>query len=199
MRKFQRLASPSFLSEKWEQWGRDWEDRRSTNPRATFHWHGIDGEPVNQKLLPTLKAQVQGHCSFCDHFPVCPPSTDTIEHFRPKTRFPREAFQWENLFYCCNHCQKKGERYDDALLRPDGSDYVFDRFFIYDFTTGRIEPNPLASPVDQNRALITIDLYLLNEGHPSLRKRELRERAARPADSLDDFAYRDFVGSLSCM
>jgi hypothetical protein len=62
-------------------------------------WHEIDGAKVNQKLLPLLKNQTQDHCSFCDAFPVDPPSIPTIEHFRPKTAFPREAFKWENLYY----------------------------------------------------------------------------------------------------
>jgi hypothetical protein len=59
----------------------------------------IDAAKVNQKLLPLLKNQTQDHCSFCDAFPVDPPSIPTIEHFRPKTAFPKEAFKWENLYY----------------------------------------------------------------------------------------------------
>jgi uncharacterized protein (TIGR02646 family) len=194
MRKFQRANQPEFLADKWEQWGQVWERRRLENPTAAFHWHRIDGEPVNHKLLPTLKAQVQDHCSFCDLFPVNPPSNPTVEHFRPKTRFPREAYQWENLYYCCDFCQGKGEDFDESLLRPDGEDYSFERFFRWDFTTGRLIVNDQSSPADQHRAKITIDLYRLNEGHPSLRRREAHRRAKMLSDPIDDFAYRDFVG-----
>lgn len=197
MRKFQRLPAPAFLAEKWEQWGLDWEKRHAAQAGASFHWHQVDGEKVNHKLLPTLKAQVQCHCSFCDAFPVSPPSNPTVEHFRPKTLFPREAYKWENLYYCCDHCQGKGEDFDEALLRPDGEDYTFERFFRWDFTTGMLEVNEQASPDDQNRAKTTITMYRLNEGHPSLRRRELRRRAGATDEPLESIPYRDFVGAES--
>ena len=194
MRKFERMPAPPFLLPRWEHWGIEWEQRHNDNPAARFHWHTADREPVNQKLLPALKAQVQNHCSFCDNYPISPPSNDTIEHFRPKTKFPREAYQWENLYYCCNYCQqKKREAFDEALLRPDASDFSFDRFFRWDYTLGTLEVNEQASEVDQHRARVTIDLYKLNDGHPLLRRRELSMRTQCPERPLDDFAYRGFV------
>ena len=168
MRKLARVEEPVFLADKWERWGLDWEQRRiNDGAGANFHWHQIDNEPVNQKLLPLLKAQTQDHCSFCDGFPVNSASVETIEHFRPKTTFSREAYHWTNLYYCCTHCQTKGAYFDEALLQPDANDYQFDRYFRWDFTTGRIEINGLAPEVERNRSRITIDFYHLNEFHPS--------------------------------
>ena len=196
MRKFQRAAEPEFLAAVWEKWGLEWERRRAANANAAFHWHQVDGERVNQKLLPTLKAQSQDHCSFCDNFPVSPPSIDTIEHFRPKALYPREAYRWTNLYFCCMHCQQKNDGFDEAALQPDAIDYHFEHYFRWDYTLGRIEVNERASPQDQQRARVTIRLYRLNEGHPNLRKRELRRRAQGADHPLDDFAYRDYVSSL---
>ncbi len=190
MRKFKRLEAPQFLVVKWEQWGLEWEKRHANN--GSFHWHVVEGESVNRQLLPVLKTQVQDHCSFCDAFPVSPPSNPTIEHFRPKTRFPLEAFKWENLYYCCDYCQGKGEDFDEALFCPDAPDYQFDRYFRWDYTTGKLEINEQANPVDQNRAKVTVRLYRLN-GHPSFRRREARSRSKRQDEPLDEFAYRDFV------
>ena len=193
MRKFKRLEEPEFLKEKWEAWGREWEARHDANPKTQFHWHQVDGEPVNQKLLPLLKLQTQTHCSFCDIFPVSPPSLDTIEHFRPKSTFPRDAYRWGNLYFGCMHCQEKGDEFDEALLQPDAPEYGFDRYFRWDYTTGELKVNELASPENQRRGEVTIDLYRLNKGHPSLRKRELRRRSQAKDDPLDDFCYRHFV------
>jgi uncharacterized protein (TIGR02646 family) len=194
MRKFERMPAPAFLLPHWEQWGIEWERRRNANSGAAFHWHRITGEPVNQKLLPQLKAQVQDHCSFCDNYPISPPSSDTIEHFRPKTKFPREAYQWENLYYCCNYCQqKKGEAFDDLLLRPDAPDYSFEQFFRWDYTRGTLEVNEQAPEQDQHRARVTIETYGLNDGHPLLRRRELSRRSRDPQAHLDGFAYRGFI------
>jgi uncharacterized protein (TIGR02646 family) len=169
MRKFTRDEEPEFLAGKWEAWGLEWEQRRKANPSAVFHWHELNGEKVNQKLLPLLKKQTQDHCSFCDAFPVAPPSIETIEHFRPKTKFPKVAYRWNNLYFCCTHCQQKGEEFGKALLCPDAGDYDFDRFFRWDFTLGAMEINTLAAPSDQHRAAVTIRLYRLNAGHPTYR------------------------------
>jgi uncharacterized protein (TIGR02646 family) len=194
MRKFTRAAAPEFLREKEELWGREWAQRRAADPGAGFHWHEVECEAVNLRLMPLLKAQVQDHCSFCDNYPVAPPSRDTIDHFRPKARFPLEAYRWENLYYCCDWCQaKKREDFDEALLRPDAEDYAFDRFFRWDYTLGTLEVNDRASPEDQRRAEVTRRLYHLNDGHPWLRLLARRGRSRNPDKPIDECAYRDFV------
>lgn len=192
MRKFKREAVPEFLAGRWEAWGIQWEQRQKTG--GSFHWHRVDGETVNQRLLPRLRAQTQEHCSFCDAFPVSPPSDPTIEHFRPKSRFPREAYHWPNLYFCCRFCQqRKGERYEDEVLRPDAEDYEFDRYFRWDFTTGEILVNEQVAPEAQRQARVTIDLYGLNHEHPALRKKQRYQRDRARDLPLDQFAYRDFV------
>lgn len=193
MRKFERIAEPGFLVDKWELWGMEWEDRRAKNPAAQFHWHVIDGEKVNQKLLPRLKAQTQAHCSFCDAFPVAPPSIETIEHFRPKTTFPKDAYRWTNLYFCCMHCQQKGEKFDEVLLCPDALDYEFDKYFRWDYTTGELKLNELSSIEDQHRATVSIRLYRLNQGHPMLRRLAMKNRPVDPNVLSDELAYRHYV------
>jgi uncharacterized protein (TIGR02646 family) len=196
MRRFTRLPAPECLKNNASAWGKEWEARRRSNPNANFHWHQLNGQVVNQLILPVLKAQTQDHCSFCDNYPVSPPSIETIEHFRPKSQFPLEAYTWTNLYFCCTYCQQKGTAFDDSLLQPDAIEYDFLRYFRWDFTTGLIEVNPKASPEDKRRAAVTIKVYRLNEGHPSFRKRALRQRAKMPDELLDDFPYRDYVAGL---
>ncbi len=194
MKRFVRGPEPAILSQKGPAWAADWERKRAANPSKPFRWPAVNKIPLNQHLLPQLKEQTQDHCSFCDQYPVSPPSKDTIEHFRPKSRFPAEAYAWANLYYCCDYCQRKGERYDEGLLRPDANDYEFQRYFRWDYTLGRIEVNERATPADQERARVTIELYGLNEGeHPSLRRRESRRRHREPDEPLDDFAYRHYL------
>jgi len=193
MRKFQRVNQPAFLVDRWEAWGVDWERRKSKNAKARFNWHTFEGKPVNELLLPPLREQTQEHCSFCDSFPVSPPSDDTIEHFRPKGSFPREAYHWENLYFCCRHCQQKFEEFDEALLRPDADDYDFDQYFRWDFTQGTIEINEHAPVENQKRADVTIRLYRLNEKHPRWRRLAMRRRKQGKEDPLDEFPYRHYV------
>jgi uncharacterized protein (TIGR02646 family) len=193
MRKFQRGPEPDFLAARWKEWGLGWERRKASNPGAQFHWHEHEGEPVNHKLLPDLKRQTEEHCSFCDGFPVAPPAVDTIEHFRPKAAFPREAYHWTNLYFCCVHCQQKSEEFDEGLLQPDAPDYDFDRYFRWDFTRGTLEVNELAFEPDRQRAAITIKLYRLNERHPVYRKIWATRRIKLKDDPLDMFPYRNYM------
>jgi uncharacterized protein (TIGR02646 family) len=191
MRKFTRLAAPEILLQKGAGWGEEWEKRQKEGHE--FYWHQVDGVPINQILVPSLRLQTDDHCSFCDQYPVSPPATDTVEHFRPKAKFPREAFNWNNLYYCCNFCQRKGVDFNDDALRPDDPQYRFNRYFIYDYTTGEILPNPAASGPERTRAEATIRLYRLNDRHPSLRRRALLIRSRCPDWDLDGFAYRDYL------
>jgi uncharacterized protein (TIGR02646 family) len=139
----------------------------------------------------------QGHCAFCDCFPLDDRSKEPIEHFKPKSdpRFYADAYAWDNLYYCCDCCQStKGERWDDRLLRPDAADYSFERYFLFDYTTGEIKANWLAGAADQARASATIEHYGLDL--PEKRRSrclELRKWQRSSERDLDEWAYRDFL------
>lgn len=84
-------------------------------------------ERLNNHLLPLLKAQTGGCCSFCDKRPV---EQESIEHNKPKSRFPADAYAWTNLFYCCAKCQgRKREKWHALLLKPDETGYRFEDYF----------------------------------------------------------------------
>ena len=67
-------------------------------------------------------------------------------------------------------------------------------YFEFDYTTGQIQPNTVASDEDQCRAEVTIRLYDLD--HAERRRfRKLELRKWQPVTDLfiDDFAYRDYL------
>ena len=194
MRKFARLPAPEVLVQNGEKWGQEWEQRHAQNPLAQFIWHTVNKQDVKELVLPALQEQTQGHCSFCDAYPVSPPSNPTIEHFRPKSKFPQIAYKWENLYYCCDFCQtSKGNKFEEALLAPDAPDFDFDRYFQWDFTNGYLLVNKTGTPEDQNRARVTIELYGLNKRHPQFRKEARLNRPAPEALLMSKTPYRGFV------
>jgi uncharacterized protein (TIGR02646 family) len=198
MRPQSRQSAPDFLVAKWEEWGLLWEKRLARNKQSKWHWRKIDREKVNHKLMPLLKKQANEHCSFCDAFPVSPPSNDTIEHFRPKAKYPRLAWKWENLYFCCDFCQgKKLSHWEDSLLAPDDPLYQFTDYFFADSTNGRIEIRPDLDPgsAKHQQAECTLRIYALNDGgHLTSRLAEQERRSALPDWDIDKFAYRDFLG-----
>lgn len=195
MRRQSRTEAPEFLKSRWEPWGREWEENLGKAKPSNWNWRQVDGQKINHLLLPLLKAQAGDHCSFCDAHPVSPPSNETIEHFRPKSKFPLMAWHWENLYFACDFCQsRKGQQWEDGLLSPDSEAYVFGEFFWADATTGRIEVRPGISEEKERQAECTLRLYGLNEGgHPSSRLAAQERRSALPDWDIDRFPYRDFL------
>lgn len=62
----------------------------------------------------------------------------------------------------------------DDLLRPDEVGFSFDRFYIYNFRNGELQPNPQGCEIDQRRAALTIANFKLNQGgRPAARKRAI--------------------------
>lgn len=158
MMKLDRTSSPEFLKENYKTWGKDYKKT------GKFRWKRY------KKLLQALKETSNNHCSFCDGYPIGGTARE-IEHFRPRESYPLLAFVWENLFYCCALCnKKKGKRFSRNLLKPDKAEYSFEKYFIYNYSTGFVSPNPQSSEKDKERARITIEFYGLNDyERPELR------------------------------
>ncbi len=205
MMKLERHTAPDFLTKRYKNWGRRFKHRRDINHSALFSWTQYQSRRINLLLLPILMEMTSilgkvenAHCSFCDGFPVEPVSANSIEHFKPKSQFPRLAYAWKNLFYCCSKCQEsKLEDFDRNLLKPDVSDYSFEYYFQYDTKTGKIIPNPDRSGFDSQRTEKTIELYGLNEhGRPKARQRTVRMFLDSGNPILDEFPYRYLLNYL---
>lgn len=190
---FTRSECPAWLVDCWENMGIRFRDAKTRNPAYQFHWYKKFNQPESLRLLLEM---TNYHCAFCDGGFLGAESRKTIEHFRPKSLYQTLAFQWENLYPCCDQCQSaKGERFDEQLLVGDLPDYYFERYFCLDYVSGALLPNPLASEEDQQRAAVTLRIYGLNlyeRKRARIFQRRLYE--CRTADmELDDFSYRYFL------
>lgn len=179
MMELERPDAPHFLKTNYKTWGKEYKRI------GVFRWKRY------KELLKALKEMSRDHCSFCDGYPIGGTARQ-IEHFRPRETFPYLAFAWENLFYICSLCNiKKGKRFDRRLLKPDKFEYSFKRYFIFNYSTGIISPNPQCSDEDRERAKITIKLYGLNDDErPETRLEEWEKYLDSQAKNKDRFAYR---------
>ncbi len=193
MEKIERTEAPEWLEEKWEEWGKEWDEKYKKNKKSSFEWRRYKKKGY-EDLLEKLSEMTQHHCSFCDSYPMRGRMKPTIEHFRPKTKFPHVAYKWDNLFLCCYLCQEKGDKFDDRLLKPDDYYYSFDKYFDINWETGELEANEDASEEDKERAKITIKLYRLNcNGKPDDRLEELGKFEESNAFNIDKSSYRFFI------
>jgi uncharacterized protein (TIGR02646 family) len=183
-----RGEAPSCLIAQAPGWTEAFVSRRQADSSARFSWRS---QPCYDEARTTLFTMSADHCAFCDGLPGGV-SLKTVEHFRPKSAFPEQAYDWHNLFPCCTCCQSaKGEKFDDALLCPDGPGYRFEDFFLFRYETGALEARPDASEADRRRANVTIELYGLNTAERrKVRLREIRKFSPDSDPVLDDYPYR---------
>ena len=193
MERIVRTDAPEFLKKKWQEWGHEWMEKLNLKNNAVFSWrcHNKKGRKEIEKALCLM---TDNHCSFCDASHMGPRLKPTIEHFRPKSKFPEIAYQWENLFIACSLCQEKGDHFEETLLKPDEESYSFDRYFDIDWETGKLIPNIDSSPEDQERAKTTIKLFRLNEnGKPEDRLWELDAYQNPGNKNIEGYSYRFFL------
>ncbi|WP_052131676.1 retron Ec78 anti-phage system effector HNH endonuclease PtuB [Vibrio coralliilyticus] len=116
-----------------------------------------------------LDKMQQGFCAYCE----CQLNRKHIEHFRTRSGYPKETFNWNNLFGSCGDSSRKGGwnrcgifkdngagPYDiNDLVKPDShnpSDYLL---FL---TTGEVTFQPNLLGQDKKIAEETIRVFNLN-------------------------------------
>jgi uncharacterized protein (TIGR02646 family) len=201
MRKLKRSAEPEVLQLKSAIWNQQWVELRQRNPAAQFTWYSHNGKTAREWILNDLREMTDGHCSFCDAWPIDASSLESIEHFRPKhdERFWNLAFTWTNLYYCCDQCQNiKLGQWEDSLVAPDEPGYEFENYFEFDIGTGRINPNRFADHHIQASAEAVIRIFGLNEGRrPFRRLHALVMWQNCKVQDIEESAYRNFIEAAS--
>ncbi len=125
-----KLPSLAVLKENYLEWGRE-----VANKTKKFSFERQKG--LYKEIRFQLAILTNNHCSFCDGFPVGTESTEQIEHYFPKDSFPLLAYDWDNLFYCCNVCNTEANKgaFQDTL-KPDHVHYRFETCFYFDAFDG---------------------------------------------------------------
>lgn len=110
------------------------QDGRREFPAVWRRWQA--GEV---KVL--LKAVTAGHCAYCQSHAAADQHGD-VEHYQPKSLFPRLVYRWDNYFFSCTLCNgAKGNKWPDrgGYVRPDRGQP--ERNFVF-HEDGRIEAAP---------------------------------------------------------
>lgn len=88
-------------------------------------WSSLsEDKGIEESIRSKLTGASNSTCWYCEK---C--EAKTVEHFKPKSRFPGETWNWEDFLWACSNCQDKD---DDAIsqdtLNPrnnDPLDYLF--------------------------------------------------------------------------
>lgn len=194
------------LANNWEQWGIEFDEWKKSNKKngQNFSWRS----DIYEELRHNLANLTEYHCSFCDGFPF-DISKETIEHFKPKDKFPLKAYQYDNLFYCCDKCQSNSNKKKYiSNLKPDHDNYNFSTIFYVDLLDFeiKISANLIKDDVHlYNKADEFLDRYGINEKARIARRegvyRDLKnyfkvEYGKENARIRGDFAYRYLYDKL---
>lgn len=202
MKPFTRFPTPVILSkihlktqkQRWVIYGESYEENRNkSNHSFKFQWAIINGNKLNRLLMPELQAQTDGHCSYCDKYPLMK-GDDSIDHFKPKhdPNFYLDVCNWTNLYLACKACQdSKFDQFSDDLLRPDEVNYDFNIYFEYDYKEHRIEIRPLIDDIKWRKAKQTIETFDFNHiSHTKARRHAFERYMNSPNPDINDFNYR---------
>lgn len=157
MIKLKRGNKPTFWTQaNVQKWTQRWIAKDHLAKR--WQWPIHQGTPINQSLKPNMRGWHYSKCAFCES----PLSGETIEHFRSKTRYPKSAFRWFNLFLSCSGCNTlHAATYDYRhCLKPDRDDPS--QFLIISRKTHRVMVRDDLTAAQKQIAQLTIDRYRLN-------------------------------------
>lgn len=98
-------------------------------------------------------------CAYTCHWIAPDTGSDTVEHFRPKSRYPNEAYEWKNYRLVCGRLNgRKGDNEDviDPFKITKG-------MFEIDFPSLQIRPGKKLSAAKEAIAMSSIQRLKLND------------------------------------
>ncbi len=168
--------------------------------RRRPQWDDFSRTDDHKQLGDALYERQEHYCAYCE---VClGEKTDGhIEHLERRKDNPARTFDWDNLFFSCNHLDSCGKHKDGKRLCFNPSDVIDPAhedpldFLRYDMNGG---VHAIAGdPARQRRAEETIRVFNLN----APRLRNIRRQIAQTIYSLDSELRTDedcqaFLGML---
>jgi len=111
-----------------------------------------------QKILPCMRTAYNSVCAYSAHWIPHSTGNHSVDHFIPKTQDPSLAYEWTNFRYVSVRFNgRKGTR---SILDPFK---LLPNWFILNFKSFFVKPNPNLSPEQQESINQTIEYLKLNE------------------------------------
>ncbi|WP_462268091.1 HNH endonuclease family protein [Mucilaginibacter sp.] len=118
MIKINRLPKPNILIKKEAAWLTAIKNATNKKDREE-----AIKKYQNKKIKSTLIAMFYGKCAFCESY-IENVDYGDIEHFKPKSLFPEEAINWDNLLLSCKKCNGAGQKGDAWPLNNEGGPLI---------------------------------------------------------------------------
>lgn len=131
------------------------------------------------KVIEYMRKAYKGVCSYSALWISPVTGTHTIDHFKPKSLYPRLAYEWENFRYVSlRYNNAKGTKtiIDPFTLKPG--------WFVMEFPSLQVKPSPDLSPSDAEAVRQTIRVLKL-------------DKSARYREACQDYVINYCNGDIS--
>ena len=160
-----------------------------------YYRHGEGNKPPSdtrwRDFHDDLEAAFSGLCAYCEE--TC---RGTVDHFRPKSKFPELVYVWSNWLFSCFDCNnaKLNKWPNEGYIDPC-EDSQHDRpeaYFDFDFETGRMMAKTNLDSSRRERAeKIICDLKLNRRHH-----RKKRVVVLKKLSMLEDCPASERIDTL---
>jgi uncharacterized protein (TIGR02646 family) len=118
MIRVKRGRAPDVLTRNRRKWLQALEKARTPEERErALSRYRHDG------VKAALVAAFQGKCAYCESH-IRHVDYGHIEHFRPKSKYPKKAFDWANLLLACGVCNGSEYKGDEFPLAANEGPFV---------------------------------------------------------------------------
>ena len=119
-----------------------------------------------RRILSVLHDTYSGICGYSCHWIPFDTGADTVEHFKPKTQFPNDAYEWSNYRLVCQllNSRKGSKQILDPFKIKDG-------WFIIEFPSLLVKPAPNLKKAKFEKVKNTRDVLGLNDEATCMRQR----------------------------
>jgi hypothetical protein len=110
------------------------------------------------EIIPDLYDAYSGICAYSCHWTPYDTGWKTVEHFKPKSKYPQEAYHWDNYRFVCgalNGCKGNHEDVLDPFTVKDG-------WFVIEFSSLQLKSGQGLSENEAKSVKSTIKRLKLN-------------------------------------
>lgn len=101
---------PAVLRENCETWTEELVEYLEADQNPPEH---VRRRYAHPDVKEAVRRECRGKCIYCES-KISHVAPGDIEHIKPKGNYPKETFEWENLAFVCNECnRRKSDRYDE--------------------------------------------------------------------------------------
>lgn len=167
-------AEPENFNQNVRMKGKQWINNHPGNREYPAFW---------TEFLSDLARQNQRVCCYYGIYLEPNSGGETIDHFKPKSKYQDFIYEWDNYRYCCLGANRKKHIYEDVIDPAKLPLEIGKHTFEIDFSDGSIRANPALSKPYIQMVNTTIERLELND--VSLR------------DSRMDYLHFYLVGNIS--